>query len=44
LELREKDFDNETDKVYFAAALLRDTAADWAEPYIREMLDRPQVQ
>jgi hypothetical protein len=28
LELREKDFDNKTDKVYFAIALLRDTAAD----------------
>jgi hypothetical protein len=44
LELRDKDFDNKTDKVYFAAALLRDAAADWAEPYIREMLDKPSAQ
>jgi hypothetical protein len=39
LELREKDFDNETDKVYFAIALLRGAAADWAEPYARGRLD-----
>jgi hypothetical protein len=40
LELREADFDNETDKVYFAVALLRGPAADWAEPFTRDRLDR----
>jgi hypothetical protein len=44
LELREKDFDNETDKVYFAMALLRGPAADWAEPYARERLDKTPAQ
>jgi hypothetical protein len=44
LELREKDFDNKTDKVYFAIALLRDAAADWAEPYARQKLDKSAVE
>jgi hypothetical protein len=44
LELREKDFDNKTDKVYFAIALLRDAAADWAEPYIQQRLDKPAAE
>jgi hypothetical protein len=44
LELKEKDFDNKTDKVYFAIALLRDTAADWAEPYIQQRLDKSAAE
>jgi hypothetical protein len=44
LELREKDFDNKTDKVYFAIALLRDAAADWAEPYTRQRLDKSAAE
>jgi CxxC motif-containing protein len=44
LELREKDFDNETDKVYFAMALLRGPASDWAEPFARERLDKTPAQ
>jgi hypothetical protein len=44
LELREKDFDNKTDKVYFAIALLRDAAADWAGPYIRQRLDKSAAE
>ena len=39
LELHKADFGNETDKVYFAVALLRGPAADWAEPYTRDCLD-----
>ena len=39
LELCEADFGNETNKVYFAVALLRGPAADWAEFYIRDRLD-----
>jgi hypothetical protein len=44
LELREKDFDNKTDKVYFAIALLRGPVSDWAEPFARERLDKIPVQ
>jgi Domain of unknown function (DUF4939) len=44
LELREKDFDNKTDKVYFAIALLRGPASDWAEPFAKERLDRIPAQ
>jgi hypothetical protein len=44
LELREKDFDNKTDKVYFAIVLLKDTAADWAEPYIQQRLDKSAAE
>jgi hypothetical protein len=44
LELRKKDFDNKTDKVYFAIALLRGPASDWAEPYTRERLDKTPAQ
>jgi hypothetical protein len=44
LELRKKDFDNETDKVYFAIVLLRDIAADWAEPYARQRLDKAATE
>jgi hypothetical protein len=40
LELCKKDFDNKTDKVYFAIALLYRAAADWAEPYTRQRLDK----
>jgi hypothetical protein len=44
LELCEKDFDNETDKVYFAIALLHGAAADWAEPYTRQKLDKSSTE
>jgi hypothetical protein len=44
LELRKKDFDNKTDKVYFAIVLLRGPAADWAEPYTRERIDKTLSQ
>jgi hypothetical protein len=44
LELYKKDFDNKTDKVYFAIALLRGAAADWAEPYTRQRLDKPSTE
>jgi hypothetical protein len=40
LELCEKDFDNKTDKVYFAIVLLRGAAVDWAKPYTRQRLDK----
>jgi hypothetical protein len=40
LELCKKDFDNKTDKVYFAIALLKGAAADWAESYTRQKLDK----
>jgi hypothetical protein len=40
LELCKKDFDNKTDKVYFAIVLLQGTAADWTEPYTRQRLDK----
>jgi hypothetical protein len=39
IEIREKDFESKTDKVLFTSALLRGTAADWVEPYIRDQLD-----
>jgi hypothetical protein len=39
MEIRKKDFESETDKVLFTSALLRGTAADWVEPYIRDQLD-----
>jgi hypothetical protein len=39
LELRKADFDNKTDKVYFAVVLLKGPAADWAEPFTRDRLD-----
>ena len=39
IELRDLDFDNKIDKVYFAIALLRGVAADWAEPFTRDKLD-----
>jgi hypothetical protein len=39
MEIREKDFESKTDKVLFTSALLRGTAADWVEPYIRDQLD-----
>jgi hypothetical protein len=44
LELCKKDFDNKTDKVYFAIVLLRGATTDWAEPYIRQRLDKDLVQ
>jgi hypothetical protein len=44
LELYKKDFDNKTDKVYFAIVLLKGAAADWAEPYTRQRLDKDPVQ
>jgi hypothetical protein len=44
LELRKKDFDNKTDKIYFAIVLLRGAAADWAEPYTRQRLDKDPAQ
>jgi hypothetical protein len=44
LELYKKDFDNKTDKVYFAIALLKGPASDWAEPYTRERLDKTSAQ
>jgi hypothetical protein len=44
LELKEKDFDNKTDKVYFAIVLLKGPTADWAEPYTIEQIDKPAVQ
>jgi hypothetical protein len=40
LELCKKDFDNKTDKVYFAIALLQGAAVDWAKPYTRQRLDK----
>jgi hypothetical protein len=39
IEIQEKDFESKTDKVLFTSALLRGTAADWVEPYIRDQLD-----
>jgi hypothetical protein len=44
LELCKKDFDNKTDKVYFAIALLKGAAADWAEPYTRQKLDKTPTE
>jgi hypothetical protein len=44
LELRKKDFDNKTDKVYFAMALLQGAAADWTEPYTRQRLDKAATE
>jgi hypothetical protein len=41
IEIREKDFESETDKVLFTSAFLKGTAADWVEPYIRDQLDSP---
>jgi hypothetical protein len=41
IEIQEKDFESKTDKVLFTSALLRGTAADWVEPYIRDQLDSP---
>jgi hypothetical protein len=41
VEIREKDFESKTDKVLFTSALLRRTAANWVEPYIRDQLDSP---
>lgn len=41
VEIREKDFESDTDKVLFTTALLRGSAADWVEPYVRDQLDSP---
>jgi hypothetical protein len=39
IEIQEKDFESKTDKVLFTSSLLRGSAADWVEPYIRDQLD-----
>jgi hypothetical protein len=39
IEIHKKDFESKTDKVLFTSALLRGTAADWVEPYVRDQLD-----
>ena len=43
-QLREAEFDTETDRVLFAAGLMRGTAAEWIEPTIQDYLDHPVAQ
>ena len=43
-QLREADFESETNKVLFAIGLLRGSAAEWVEPTVKDYLDNTVAQ
>ena len=40
-KLRDEDFDEEDKKVLFLTSLMKESAAEWIEPYVRDYLDNP---